>query len=50
LEFDGEESLISRIILGKLPDLEVYGNARNSYGLYAENVVLNGSLTTKTAI
>lgn len=50
LEFDGEESLISRIILGKLPDLEIYGNARNSYGLYAENVVLNGSLTTKTAI
>lgn len=49
LEFDGSNSLIPKIILGKLPDnQDTFGPATGSYGLYAENVVLNGSLTTKT--
>lgn len=39
----------SRIILGKLPDSSTYGYARNTYGLYAENVLLKGSLVTETA-
>ena len=51
VQFDGIGKLIPKIILGKLPDdKETYGAAANSYGLYAENVVLNGSLTTKTKI
>lgn len=55
LEFQPDESkniytLNSKIILGKLPNIkEIYGSAANSYGLYAENVILNGALTTKTA-
>jgi hypothetical protein len=36
-----------RIILGKLPDQEsLYGYAAGTYGLYAENVLLKGSLVT----
>lgn len=51
VQFDGNGKLNPKIILGKLPDnKEIYGSAANSYGLYAENVVLNGSLTTKTLI
>lgn len=49
LEFDGANSLEPKIILGKLPnDKNSFGEAAGTYGLYGENVVLNGSLTTKT--
>lgn len=49
LEFDGTNSLEPKIILGKLPnDKNSFGEAAGTYGLYGENVVLNGSLTTKT--
>lgn len=49
VEHNGLGVLDSKIILGKLPDSsEAFGPAANSYGLYAENVVLNGSITTKT--
>lgn len=49
VEHDGKGVLNSKIILGKLPNnTESFGPAANTYGLYAENVVLNGSLTTKT--
>lgn len=38
-----------RIILGKLPNEEsIYGYAAGTYGLYAENVLLKGSLVTQT--
>lgn len=37
--------LVPKVILGKLPS-EGYGPASGSYGLYAENAVLNGQLTT----
>lgn len=50
VEHNGYGKLDSKIILGKLPNnIESFGPASNTYGLYAENVVLNGSLTTKTA-
>lgn len=50
VEHDGFGTLNSKIILGKLPNnFESFGPASNRYGLYAENVVLNGSLTTKTS-
>lgn len=49
LEFGNSNSLNPKIILGKLPeDKDSFGEAAGSYGLYAENVVLNGSLTTKS--
>lgn len=49
LEFDGVDALTPKIILGKLPDnQDSFGFAAGSYGLYAENVNLNGSLTTRT--
>lgn len=39
-----------RVVLGKLPNEEsVYGYAAGTYGLYAENVLLKGSLVTQTA-
>lgn len=48
-EFDGISTLTPKIILGKLPDnQDSFGRAAGSYGLYAENVILNGSLTTRT--
>ena len=51
VEHDGNGGLNTKIILGKLPDNKAsLGAASNTYGLYAENVVLNGSLTTKTMI
>ena len=38
-----------RIVLGKLPNEEsIYGYAAGTYGLYAENVLLKGSLVTQT--
>lgn len=46
-EFDGT-SLLPKIILGKLPDSDDYGFIKNSYGLYAENALLKGSLITGT--
>lgn len=46
-ETDENDRLIPRIILGKLPNKEEYGFARNTYGLYAENALLSGSLVTK---
>lgn len=46
-EFNEEEkSLNPKIILGKLPDENAYGFAKGTYGLYAENVLLKGSLVT----
>jgi hypothetical protein len=35
-----------KIVLGKLPEETQYGFAGGSYGLYAENVLLRGSLVT----
>ena len=40
--------LNSHIVLGKLPDEEIYGYAAGTYGLYADNVVLKGQITTGT--
>lgn len=50
-EFNPETKLVTpRIILGKLPDEEtIYGYAAGSYGLYAENVLLKGSLVTQAS-
>lgn len=46
-EKNGLKSLEPKIILGKLPaDNPKYGSARGKYGLYGENVVLSGELTT----
>ena len=46
-EFDGGKNLSTKIILGKIPDQkEIYKSISNSYGLYAENVLLKGSLIT----
>lgn len=40
---------IPRIILGKMPnDVSIYGQIANTYGLYAENVLLKGSLVTQS--
>lgn len=50
LEFNGSEQLNSKIILGKLPQDTLYGQASDTYGLYAENVVLNGALTTRNSL
>lgn len=37
-----------RVVLGKLPNEEsIYGYAAGTYGLYAENVLLKGSLVTQ---
>lgn len=47
-DFDKENKLlVPHIILGKLPD-DGYGFASGTYGLYAENVLLKGSLVTQT--
>lgn len=40
--------IVPKIILGKLPNNEIYGYAAGTYGLYAENVLLKGSLVTQT--
>lgn len=48
LDSNGSPKLESKIILGKLPNMTDYGYAAGSYGLYAENVVLKGSLVTST--
>jgi hypothetical protein len=47
-EFDYTNKVASpRIILGKLPkESNIYGSAAGTYGLYAENVLLKGSLVT----
>lgn len=49
-DFDPETKIITpRIVLGKLPNEEfIYGYAAGTYGLYAENVLLKGSLVTQT--
>lgn len=48
-DFNEETKAINpRIILGKLPDIPLYGYAKGTYGLYAENVLLKGSLVTQT--
>lgn len=44
---DNKNKPIPRIILGRLPD-DGYGFASGTYGLYAENVLLKGSLVTST--
>ena len=50
-DFDASTKLITpRIVLGKLPDEPAYGYAAGTYGLYAENVLLKGSLVTQTNI
>lgn len=47
-DFDSDtKTLTPHIILGKLPD-DGYGFASGTYGLYAENVLLKGSLVTQT--
>lgn len=49
MEFDGVNINSPKVIIGKIPNNSaIYGQASGSYGLYAENVVLNGSLTTRT--
>ena len=41
------KNITPRIVLGKLPNEEsIYGYAAGTYGLYAENVLLKGSLVT----
>ena len=49
-DFNPETKAITpRIVLGKLPNEEsIYGYAAGTYGLYAENVLLKGSLVTQT--
>lgn len=49
-EFDqNTKAISSKIILGKLPDIkDIYGYAAGTYGLYAENVLLKGSLVTQS--
>lgn len=43
------KNITPRIVLGKLPNEEsIYGYAAGTYGLYAENVLLKGSLVTQT--
>lgn len=49
-DFDGVNQITPRVILGKLPNEDAYGFAKNTYGLYAENVLLKGSLVTQTNI
>jgi hypothetical protein len=45
-DFDVENKTLNpHIILGKLPE-DGYGFASGTYGLYAENVLLKGSLVT----
>ena len=48
-EFNSDTQMITpRIVLGKLPNEEnIYGYAAGTYGLYAENVLLKGSLVTQ---
>ena len=48
-EFNPVNKIITpRVVLGKLPNEEgIYGYAAGSYGLYAENVLLKGSLVTQ---
>lgn len=48
-EFNSETQMITpRVVLGKLPNEEsIYGYAAGTYGLYAENVLLKGSLVTQ---
>lgn len=54
-ELQDEETfqLNSHLILGKIPDGElekqIYKNLAGSYGLYADNVLLNGSLITQSS-
>lgn len=45
-EFDGKE-IKPRVILGQIPKGADYGAIAGSYGLYAENVFLKGSLVTQ---
>ena len=48
-EFDENKRKINpKIILGKVPDENIYGAIKNTYGLYAENALLKGSLITKS--
>ena len=49
-EFDSDNTrVVPRLILGRLPDQkDLYGFAAGTYGLYAENVLLKGSLVTQT--
>ena len=48
-EFDDvSKRIYPKIVLGKLPEETQYGFAGGSYGLYAENVLLRGSLVTQT--
>ena len=49
-EMNENKELIPRIVLGKLPAGEQYGFAAGTYGLYAENALLKGSLVTEAKI
>ena len=40
--------MISRIVLGQMPQDPKFGDISGTYGLYAENVYLKGSLVTET--
>lgn len=42
------KQITPHIVIGKLPDEPAYGFAAGTYGLYAENVLLKGSLVTQT--
>lgn len=45
----GEGTATAKIILGKLPSGQEYAPFQNTFGLYAENVLLKGSLVTNSS-
>ena len=48
LSTENNISLIPRVILGQIPNItETYGNLAGKYGLYADNVLLKGSMIAK---
>ena len=47
-EYNSKNLINTHIVLGQLgSEKSIYGQAAGSYGLYADNVVLHGALTTK---
>lgn len=47
-EFNAIDKKINpKVVMGKIPDEENYGQLRGTYGLYADNVLLRGSLITQ---
>jgi hypothetical protein len=45
---DSDGGVKTRVLLGKIPNEEKYGSIKNKNGLYAENVLVKGSLATQT--